>query len=227
MTGASRTGQPERGVRSGSGVNNDSRHHRGSSRSSDFPANLKKKGADERTRTAYPCSLRVIHQPLQGVARVCKTPISREVSLLCLAQGCTVLRSRWCQSGVNVSPVTAQRCLIGTLPPSLLGLLRFGRSSDRLSSRIPTWVSCHTRDSDRRGSTHPQRRRASDINRHNGVRDHALEQAVGSFGRSPTASRSGGQESPPPSDEHIGDCGHPGGQRDPGENGGDVIEDSG
>src|SRR5215217_6793420 len=57
--------------------------------------------ADERTRTAYPCSLRVIGHALQLVAQVCKSRISRRLSLLRVATCCTVLRSRWCQSGVN------------------------------------------------------------------------------------------------------------------------------
>ena len=61
-----------------------------------------KERADERTRTAS-CSLRVIHQALQSLAGVCKSRISRPISLLCLAQCCTVLRSRWCQSGVNIA----------------------------------------------------------------------------------------------------------------------------
>src|SRR5687767_1623650 len=58
------------------------------------------KRADERTRTAYPCSLRVIHQALQGCARDCKCPINRRLSLLRVAECCTVLRSRWYQSGI-------------------------------------------------------------------------------------------------------------------------------
>ena len=41
--------------------------------------------ADERTRTAYPCSSRVTIQALQGFARACKIPISKRVSFLCLA----------------------------------------------------------------------------------------------------------------------------------------------
>src|SRR5215208_738606 len=53
--------------------------------------------ADERTRTAYPCSLRVITQALQGFARACKTPISKRVFFPCLAACCTVLRSWWYQ----------------------------------------------------------------------------------------------------------------------------------
>jgi hypothetical protein len=45
--------------------------------------------------------VRVIGHVLQGFARACKCRISKPVSLLCLAQCCTVLRSRWCQSGVK------------------------------------------------------------------------------------------------------------------------------
>src|SRR5919107_3482364 len=43
------------------------------------------------------CSLRVITQALQRVARSCKSCIFRGVSLLRLAPCCTVLRSRWYQ----------------------------------------------------------------------------------------------------------------------------------
>ena len=68
----------------------------------EFSAYLSRLGrADERTRTAYPCSLRVIIRALQGFARACKSCIDKAVSLLCLALRCTVLRSRWCQSGVR------------------------------------------------------------------------------------------------------------------------------
>jgi hypothetical protein len=60
-----------------------------------------KQRADERTRTAYPCSLRVITQALQGVARGCKFRIFKPLPLLSFARCCNVLRSRWCQSGVK------------------------------------------------------------------------------------------------------------------------------
>jgi hypothetical protein len=63
-----------------------------------------KERADERTRTADLISLRVIIQVLQGLAQGCKSRISKRVSLLCLAPCCTVLRSRWCQSGVKYHP---------------------------------------------------------------------------------------------------------------------------
>src|SRR5918994_3089974 len=49
------------------------------------------------------CSLRVCGHVLQGFARGCKSPISKGVSFLCLAQCCTVLRSRWYQSGIRTS----------------------------------------------------------------------------------------------------------------------------
>jgi hypothetical protein len=47
------------------------------------------------------CSLRVITQALQGLAQECKSRISKPDSLLLFAACCTVLRSRWYQSGVN------------------------------------------------------------------------------------------------------------------------------
>jgi hypothetical protein len=52
------------------------------------------------------CSLRVIIQVLQGFAQACKSPISKPLSFLYLALCCTVLRSRWCQSGVRSSWIT-------------------------------------------------------------------------------------------------------------------------
>ncbi len=57
------------------------------------------------------CSLRVIGQALQGFAQGCKCRISTPVSLLRLALRCTVLRSRWCQSGVRSSWITRRRFL--------------------------------------------------------------------------------------------------------------------
>jgi hypothetical protein len=56
--------------------------------------------ADERTRTAYPCSLLVIGQVLQGCAGACKSRISKPLSLLSVTRCCTVLRPRWYQSGI-------------------------------------------------------------------------------------------------------------------------------
>ena len=58
---------------------------------------------DERTRTADLISLRVIIQVLQGFAQGCRSPISKPLSFLCLALCCTVLRSRWCQTGIKHS----------------------------------------------------------------------------------------------------------------------------
>ena len=63
--------------------------------------------ADERTRTADLTSLRVISQALQRFAQACKPHIDKPGSFLCLALCCTVLRSRWCQSGVNITLVFA------------------------------------------------------------------------------------------------------------------------
>ena len=68
-----------------------------------FRALQVKKRADERTRTADLISLRVIGQVLQEFAEGCKCRISKPYSLLCCASYCTVLRSRWYQSGINIA----------------------------------------------------------------------------------------------------------------------------
>ena len=47
------------------------------------------------------CSLRVITQASQRFGRGCKYRIFRGVSFLRLAECCTVLGSRWYQSGIN------------------------------------------------------------------------------------------------------------------------------
>jgi hypothetical protein len=51
--------------------------------------------------------LRVIIHALQGIAQVCKSRISKRFSLLGLAQCCTVLRSRWYQSGIKLRSLGA------------------------------------------------------------------------------------------------------------------------
>src|SRR5215216_5147790 len=66
-----------------------------------FPANLYKIGEPTSGLEPPTCSLRVITQALQGCAGGCKCRIYKRLSLLWLAGCCTVLRSRWCQSGVN------------------------------------------------------------------------------------------------------------------------------
>jgi hypothetical protein len=71
--------------------------------------------ADERTRTAYPCSLRVMHQALQGLAGGCKYPFSKGIRLLCIAEGCTVLRSRWYQKQVDGTPPIPLQSRLETL----------------------------------------------------------------------------------------------------------------
>jgi hypothetical protein len=78
-----------------------------------FYLQIETKGrADERTRTADLISLRVISQALQGCAQVCKSRISKPVSFPCLALCCTVLRSRWCHSGVRRRWITRRRFLL-------------------------------------------------------------------------------------------------------------------
>jgi hypothetical protein len=51
--------------------------------------------------------LRVIIHSLQGFAQPCKSPISKRLSPLWFAACCAVLRSRWYQSGINMTLVSA------------------------------------------------------------------------------------------------------------------------
>jgi hypothetical protein len=71
--------------------------------------------ADERTRATFLLQLRVISQWLQGFARTCKSRISKPYSLLCLAECCTVLRSRWYQSGIDRDIAASRSCSLVAL----------------------------------------------------------------------------------------------------------------
>jgi hypothetical protein len=88
--------------------------------------------ADEWTRTA---DLLITSEQsvLQGVCTACKSPISKPFSLLWLAQCCTVLRSRWCQSGVRSVCITRgalRRRTLSSFPRLPLVML------DRIPRRI-------------------------------------------------------------------------------------------
>ena len=72
------------------------------------------KRAEERTRTADLKPLRVIGRVLQGFAQTCNSRIDKPISFLCLALCCTVLRPRWCQSGVKRLPLVHSRSLFST-----------------------------------------------------------------------------------------------------------------
>jgi hypothetical protein len=77
--------------------------------------------------------LRVISQVLQAIARVCKSRISKRFPFPWLAACCTVLRSRWCQSGVKL-PVS-EHCI---QPPASL---RSSRSRLASSLCLPAQLS--------------------------------------------------------------------------------------
>jgi hypothetical protein len=70
------------------------------------------------------CSLRVITQALQGCAGGCKCRIFRGVSFLRLAQCCTVLRSRWYQSGINITSYSPDTVIHGRQAGSTCGRRR-------------------------------------------------------------------------------------------------------
>jgi hypothetical protein len=109
-----------------------------------------KQRADERTRTADLISLREIGRALQGCAQGCKCRIFKPTSLLCLARCCTVLRSRWCQSGINRSLVTPQPeseanitiapRKMSTVPPiSILRPTTAWTARSGMGPRLPSW----------------------------------------------------------------------------------------
>ena len=88
--------------------------------------------ADERTRTADLVSLRVIGHALQRLAQDCKSRISKRLSLLRVAPCCTVLRSRWYQSGIKDALVPRRLWRPWGHPNNLLA-----SRSDRAPSRGP------------------------------------------------------------------------------------------
>ena len=69
---------------------------------SEYSAYISQKRADERTRTAD-LLITSDQSGVAGVAQACKSRISRGVSFLWFAACCTVLRSRWYQSGIRTS----------------------------------------------------------------------------------------------------------------------------
>jgi hypothetical protein len=71
----------------------------------------------------------VITQALQGFAQVCKSRIPKRLSFLCLALRCTILRSRWYQSGIKRSDSYSQ----------MAGLMT--RTRDLRSHNPPTSVA--------------------------------------------------------------------------------------
>jgi hypothetical protein len=102
--------------------------------------------ADERTRTADLPSLRVINHVLQGFARACNTRIDKRRTLLLLAVSCTVLRSRWCQSGVRNRPHplrvphVASSTPINSLRPILYSCRKAWGSDRCIESVTPTYL---------------------------------------------------------------------------------------
>jgi hypothetical protein len=85
------------------------------------------------------CSLRVITQALQGLAGVCKSCIDKPVPLLCLAPCCTVLRSRWYQSGIKSTRTMCRQFLCNPDPRSGRSLLSSCAVKDR---KIPAATWC-------------------------------------------------------------------------------------
>ena len=91
----------------------------------------KNERADERTRTAD-LLITSDHSGVAGVAGGCKCRIFRGVSFLWVAECCTVLRSRWYQSGIRTSdnyrltagPVACSRSFYRSIPTASLSFPR-------------------------------------------------------------------------------------------------------
>ena len=58
------------------------------------------------------------------LARVCKFPLFKRFSFLPFAACCTVLRSRWCQSGVNRGTAASRSCSLVACLQSTSGTSR-------------------------------------------------------------------------------------------------------
>jgi hypothetical protein len=96
------------------------------------------------------CSLRVITQAWQGCAGGCKCRMFRRFSLPELAPCCTVLRSRWYQSGINRGMAASRSCSVVAFTCRTSSI-----SQDRLESCLSSaatlagwlrWVLCHRRE---------------------------------------------------------------------------------
>ena len=94
------------------------------------------------------CSLQVISQVLQGFAQACKYRIPKLISFLCLALCCTVLRSRWYQSGINRGIAPSQSCSLAH-PPEVHPAPHRGASVQLTLDRYWHWIAWgghHTAD---------------------------------------------------------------------------------
>jgi hypothetical protein len=125
---------PNAASRDQNGANKNPLHHRGFYRPPGF--SCKSPHDTEPTSGLEPltCSLRVINRVFHGLAGVCKTRISRRLSLLWLAPCCTALRSRWCQSGVNRGIAASRSCSPEPEPLSVHGLQHSGTMLDHSST---------------------------------------------------------------------------------------------
>ena len=99
-----------------------------------------KQSADEWTRTAR-LPITGDKQGVAGTVGVCRSPIPKPVSFICLAPCCTVFRSRWCQRGVSVAPPRREALAFLTRPDGAStrhrwSPLRFGHSGP-IPNRVP------------------------------------------------------------------------------------------
>src|ERR671914_477050 len=67
---------------------------------------------------------RVVARPLSSSRGFYANPISKGVSVLWVAECCTVLRSRWCQSGINIASYSSDTVVHGSQAGSTCGRRR-------------------------------------------------------------------------------------------------------
>jgi hypothetical protein len=105
--------------------------------------NIKSRRADSNRLPLL--QLRVMHQALEGFAWSCNSRISKPLSFPWFAVCCTVLRSRWCQSGVRSSWITRRGFLCN--PDPRLGYPRLARCAGRDEDGVPATGRVHARQS--------------------------------------------------------------------------------
>jgi hypothetical protein len=89
-----------------------------------LPANRNKPKSRRADSNRLPLlQLRVIGHALQGCAGGCKSRIFKRVSILWFAACCTILRSRWYQSGIKSTWTTCRRFVCKPNPQPELSLL--------------------------------------------------------------------------------------------------------
>ncbi len=104
----------------------------------DCPANLDKIIEPTSGLEPLTCSLRVIGQALQGCAQACNCRISKPLFFLWVAEGCTVLRSRWYQEVMDYNSSNTPEQSNLTDAPGQTPTSRYPPGSEKASGSLLT-----------------------------------------------------------------------------------------